>query len=56
VTFAWSGRDGLAITEDGERVSFSRSLRCLHCAVLIDLRDGEADLQEDDGVRSVPPR
>jgi hypothetical protein len=56
VTFAWSGRDGLAITEDGERVTFSRPLRCLHCAVLIDLRDGEADLREDDGVRSVPPR
>jgi len=55
VTVALNGHDGFAITEsdDGERVSFSRPLRCLYCAVLIRLRDGQAELEEDDRVRHV---
>ena len=55
VTVALNGQDGFAITEseDGERVTFSRPLRCLYCAVLIHLTDGEAELEEDDRVRRV---
>ena len=55
VTIALNGDDGLAIGEsdDGERVTFSRPLRCLYCAVLIHLRDGDAELEEDDRVRHV---
>ncbi len=58
VTVALNGHAGLAISEseDGERVSFSEPLRCLYCAVLIRLRDGEADLVEDDRVRRVQYR
>jgi len=55
---ALNGVDGLAITEsqDGQRVSFSRPVRCLYCAVLIGLKNGEADIQEDEHVRRVQYR
>jgi hypothetical protein len=55
VTVAFNGHEGLAITEseDGERVTFSAPLRCVYCAVLIHVRDGEAELEEDDRVRHV---
>ena len=55
VTIALNGDDGLAITEsdDGQRVTFSQPLRCLYCAVLIHLRDGDARLEEDESVRHI---
>ena len=55
VTVALNGRDGFEITESdaGERVTFSEPLRCLYCAVLIHLRDGHAQLEEDDRVRRI---
>ncbi|NLH81129.1 MAG: hypothetical protein GX458_09855 [Phyllobacteriaceae bacterium] len=53
VTVALNGHEGLAITEsdDGTRVTFSKPLRCVYCAVLIHLRDGEAEMEEDEHVR-----
>ena len=58
VTVALNGHAGLVITEseDGERVTFSEPLRCLYCAVLIALSDGEAQLEEDERVRRVQYR
>ena len=58
VTVALDGCEGFTITEseDGERVTFSHPLRCLYCAVLIHLREGEAELEEDDHVRRVQYR
>ncbi|OGQ97508.1 MAG: hypothetical protein A2284_15080 [Deltaproteobacteria bacterium RIFOXYA12_FULL_61_11] len=58
VTVALNGSDGLVISEsdDGERVSFSRPVRCLYCAVLLGLKNGEADIQEDERVRRVQYR
>ena len=55
VTVALDGHDGLVISEDdaGDRVTFSRALRCVYCAVLIHLHGGEAQLEEDDRVRRV---
>jgi len=55
VTVAFNGQDGFLISEsdDGERVTFSRPLRCVYCAVLIRLQDGQAELEEDDRVRRV---
>ena len=55
VTVALNGNDGLLITEDdtGDRVSFSQPVRCVYCAVLIHLRDGQAELEEDGRVRRV---
>lgn len=58
VTVALNGHAGLLITEsdDGERVTFSEPLRCVYCAVLIALRDGQAELEEDERVRRVQYR
>jgi len=58
VTVALNGHDGLVITEseDGERVTFSRPIRCLCCAVLIGIKNGEPDIQEDERVRRVQYR
>lgn len=58
VTVALNGNDGLVITEseDGKRVTFSRPVRCLYCAVLIGLKNGEPDIQEDERVRRVQYR
>lgn len=58
VTVVLNGNDGLVITEseDGQRVSFSLPVRCLYCAVLIGLKNGEADIQEDERVRRVQYR
>ena len=55
VTVALNGNDGLVITEDqaGGRVTFSQPVRCVFCAVLVHLRDGEAELEDDDRVRRV---
>jgi hypothetical protein len=58
VTVALNGHDGLVITESegGVRVTFSRPVRCLYCAVLIGLKNGEPDIQEDERVRRVQYR
>ena len=55
VTVAFNGKDGLQITEDvtRSRVTFSLPIRCIYCAVLIHLRDGETELVEDEQVRNV---
>ena len=55
VTVALDGNNGLVITEDqsGDRVTFSQPVRCVYCAVLVHLRDGEGEIEEDDRVRRV---
>ena len=55
MTIALNGHERLAITEseDGLDVTFSKPVRCVYCAVLINLRAGEAELEEDDHVRAV---
>jgi hypothetical protein len=55
VTVAFNGKDGFQITEDDTRsvVTFSRPMRCTYCSVLIHLRNGEAELEEDEHVRNI---
>ncbi len=55
VTVALNGHEGLAIIESdvGTAVTFSKPLRCVYCAVLIHLSDGEAEIEEDERVRHV---
>jgi hypothetical protein len=55
VTVVLEGHQGLAIAEsdDGERISFSAPVRCVFCAVLVHLTEGEARLEEDAYVRPV---
>lgn len=55
VSVAFNAHEGLEITEseDGADVTFSKPLRCVYCAVLIHLRAGEAELEEDERVRNV---
>ena len=58
VSVAINGSDGLTISEsdDGQEVSFSKALRCLYCAVLIELNRGEARIREDEHVRRLAHR
>jgi hypothetical protein len=53
VTAVLHGNDGLHITEAGEAVSFSSPARCVFCAVLLRLVDGELTTEEDADVRHV---
>ncbi|MBN2717912.1 MAG: hypothetical protein JXX14_18835 [Deltaproteobacteria bacterium] len=58
VTIALQGKDGLTITENLHtlQVSFSTSLRCVYCNVLIHLHDGEMNIEEDAHVRHLQYR
>jgi len=55
VTVALNDHDGQAITEsaDGADVTFAKPVRCIYCAVLIHVREGEGRLEEDEHVRNV---
>jgi hypothetical protein len=55
VTIAIQGSRGLAITEgdDAKTVTFSVTVRCAYCAVLIGLSGGDFNLEEDEHVRSI---
>ncbi len=58
VTAVLNGEQDVAITEsdDGKIVSFSHPARCVYCAVLIHLSQGEGRLEEDSNVRNVQYR
>ncbi len=58
VTAVLNGDQDVDITEsdDGAAVSFSRPARCVYCAVLIHLVQGEGRLEEDGNVRNVQYR
>lgn len=53
VTAVLHGADGLEITEAGGDVTFSRPARCVFCAALLHLVEGELTVEEDADVRHV---
>lgn len=54
VTAVLNGVDGLLVRERADHaVSFSSPARCVYCAVLLHLTDGELTLEEDADVRPV---
>ena len=55
VTIALQGKNGLTISENLDRfeVGFSEGLRCVYCNILIQLRDSELKLEEDEHVRPI---
>lgn len=54
ITAVLNGVDGLVISErDSETVTFSAPARCVYCAVVLHLTDGELTLEEDGRVRAV---
>jgi hypothetical protein len=53
VTAVLNGADGLAITEPETGVTFSLPARCVFCAALLRLANGELTVEEDAHVRHV---
>lgn len=48
VTIALQGDEGLLISESAQcEVTFSRPVRCVFCSVLLGLRAGELECEED---------
>jgi phage FluMu protein Com len=53
VTAVMNGDEGVMIEEHGDVVTFSRAARCVFCAVLLHLVDGELATEEGPDVRHV---
>ncbi|HMA95622.1 MAG TPA: hypothetical protein VKP30_23195 [Polyangiaceae bacterium] len=53
VSIAFQNHEGLVISEGATlgNVTFSKPLRCIYCAVLISVNDGNIRIEEDEHVR-----